>query len=99
MSSIGLAVLGAGYWGPNLVRTALATPALRLEWLCDLDEDRARAVLGRYTTGRATNSYEDVLNHPAVDAVSIATPATTHFHPARAALAAVQQPVALTHRN
>ena len=35
MSPIGLAVIGAGYWGPNLVRTALSTPALRLEWLCD----------------------------------------------------------------
>ena len=50
MSPIGLAVIGAGYWGPNLVRTALATPALQLEWLCDLDEERAQAVLGRYTT-------------------------------------------------
>jgi predicted dehydrogenase len=88
MSSIGLAVLGAGYWGPNLVRTALATPALRLEWLCDLDEDRARAVLGRYTTVRATNSYDDVLNDPAVDAVAVATPASTHFDLARAALEA-----------
>ena len=28
--SIGLAIVGAGYWGPNLVRTALATPAFQL---------------------------------------------------------------------
>src|SRR5438094_950286 len=35
VSPIGLAVIGAGYWGPNLVRTALATPALQLEWMCD----------------------------------------------------------------
>jgi hypothetical protein len=33
MSTTGLAVIGAGYWGPNLVRTALATPALELRWL------------------------------------------------------------------
>lgn len=88
MSSIGLAVLGAGYWGPNLVRTALATPALRLEWVCDLDEDRARKVLGRYTTVRATSSYEEVLSDPAVSAVAVATPAATHFDLARAALEA-----------
>ena len=37
MPEIGLAVVGAGYWGPNLVRTASATPAIRLQWLCDLD--------------------------------------------------------------
>jgi len=45
MSSIGLAVIGAGYWGPNIVRSSLATPELHLEWLCDLDLDRARRAL------------------------------------------------------
>ena len=55
MAPIGLGVIGAGYWGPNLVRAAVATPALQLEWLCDLDEQRARTVLGRYTTVKATH--------------------------------------------
>lgn len=101
MSPIGLAVIGAGYWGPNLVRTALATPAFQLEWLCDLDEQRARSVLGRYTTVRATTSYEDVLSDPAVTAVAVATPAATHFDLARAALEAgkhllVEKPLTLT---
>ena len=41
---IGLAIIGAGYWGPNLVRTAQATPAFRLDWLCDLRIERARSV-------------------------------------------------------
>ena len=85
---IGLAVVGAGYWGPNLVRTALATPTIRLEWLCDLDLDRARAVLGPCTTVRSTDSYEEVLADPAVSAVAVATPAATHFDLVRAALEA-----------
>jgi predicted dehydrogenase len=88
MSHIGFAVIGAGYWGPNLVRTAIATPALQLEWLCDLDEERAQAVLGRYTTVKATASYEQVLADPSVSAVAIATPAATHFDLVRAALEA-----------
>lgn len=88
MSSIGLAVIGAGYWGPNLVRTAIATPELQLEWLCDLDGERASAVLGRYTTVKVTTSYERVLADPAVSAVAIATPAATHFDLVRAALEA-----------
>jgi predicted dehydrogenase len=88
MSAIGLAVIGAGYWGPNLVRTAIGTPGLQLEWLCDLDEKRARAVLGRYTTIKATASYEEVLADSAVAAVAIATPAGTHFDLVRAALEA-----------
>lgn len=88
MNPTGLAVVGAGYWGPNLVRNAQATPALRLEWLCDLDEERARAVLGGYTTVRVTRSFETVLNDPAVGAVAVATPAATHFDLVRAALEA-----------
>jgi predicted dehydrogenase len=85
---IGLAVIGAGYWGPNLVRNAQATPSLQLEWLCDLDAERARTVLGRYSTVRTTTSYEEVLADPAVHAVAIATPAATHFDLVRAALEA-----------
>ena len=85
---IGLAIVGAGYWGPNLVRTALATPAFRLDWLCDLQVERARAVLGSYTTVQATSSYDSILADPKVAAVAIATPAATHFDLVRAALEA-----------
>jgi predicted dehydrogenase len=84
----GLAVVGAGYWGPNLVRTALATPAVRLRWLCDLDRERAQAVLGDQTTVRATSCYDKVLDDQEVAAVVIATPAGTHFELVSAALAA-----------
>jgi predicted dehydrogenase len=86
--TIGLAIIGAGYWGPNLVRTALATPAFRLDWLCDLQVERARAILGPYTSVRPTDSYDAVLSDPDVAAVAIATPAATHFDLVRSALEA-----------
>ncbi len=76
---VGLAVVGAGYWGPNLARNAQKTPAMRLEYLCDLDVDRARSVMGDYSTVRVVGSFEDVLADPAVDAVAFATPAATHY--------------------
>jgi predicted dehydrogenase len=79
MTSIGLAVVGAGYWGPNLVRSALATPELSLQWLCDLDVERARRILGPNSTVASTSSFEEVLADPDVAAVAIATPAATHF--------------------
>jgi predicted dehydrogenase len=88
MSPIGIAIIGAGYWGPNLVRSSLATPELRLEWLCDLDFQRAQAVLGSSSTIKPTSSYEEVLADPEVAAVAIATPAASHFDLVRAALEA-----------
>jgi predicted dehydrogenase len=95
----GLAVIGAGYWGPNLVRTAQLTEGVRLDYLCDLDVSRAKRVLGEYSTIRATNSLDEVLADPEVAAVAIATPAATHLSVARAALAAgkhvlVEKPLA-----
>jgi predicted dehydrogenase len=88
MPPIGLAVIGAGYWGPNLVRSALATPELDLKWLCDLDVERARRVLGPSSTVASTSSFEEVLADPAVTAIAVATPAGTHFDLVRSALEA-----------
>jgi predicted dehydrogenase len=83
-----MAVVGAGYWGPNLVRSALATPELELRWLCDLNLARAEQILGPRSMVRATSSFEEVLADPDVAAVAIATPAATHFDLASAALEA-----------
>jgi predicted dehydrogenase len=101
---IGIAVIGAGYWGPNLVRNAQATPGLHLQYLCDLDEARARQVLGAYSTVQVSTSLDQVLADPRVQAVAIATPAATHTDIALAALAAgkhvlVEKPLAATYAD
>lgn len=96
---LGLAVIGAGYWGPNLVRTAQLTDGVHLEYLCDLDINRARKVLGTYSTVRATASLDEVLADPNVAMVAVATPAATHLPVVRACLDAgkhvlVEKPLA-----
>lgn len=101
---LGVAVVGAGYWGPNLVRNFQSSPAFRLRWLCDLNADRARQVLGGYSTVQATSDYAAVLADPDVDAVAVATPAGTHLDVALAALRAgkhvlVEKPLAATYED
>lgn len=101
MQPLGTAVVGAGYWGPNLVRNLQATPRTRLRWVCDLDRDRAARVVGPYSTVAVTDRLDDLLDDPAVEAVAIATPAATHVEVALACLEAgkhvlVEKPLATT---
>ncbi|MET4159261.1 Gfo/Idh/MocA family oxidoreductase [Agromyces sp. PvR057] len=99
MERLGIAVIGAGYWGPNLVRNLRASDDWHLRAVCDLDLDRAARVVGPPGDVRVTASLDEVLADPAIDAVAIATPARTHHGLALAALAAgkhvlVEKPLA-----
>jgi predicted dehydrogenase len=101
---LGVAVIGAGYWGPNLVRNFQSSPAFRLRALCDLDIARARRVLGGYSTVTATTDYAQILADDAVHAVAIATPAATHRDLAFAALEAgkhvlIEKPLAASYED
>src|SRR3954453_6757862 len=78
MNPVDMAVVGAGYWGPNIIRNALALPATELRWVCDLDLLRARRVVGDQSAVRITADLDDVLADPRVEAVAIATPPSTH---------------------
>jgi len=96
---VGLAIIGAGYWGPNLVRNAATSEACDLRWVCDLDRSRAEHSVGRYSTIAVTDDVEDVLRDPLVRAVAVATPAHTHAEVALACLEAgkhvlVEKPLA-----
>jgi predicted dehydrogenase len=97
--SLGIAVVGAGYWGPNLVRNFRNSADWDLVAVCDLDEARARKVIGRRSTVDVETSLQRLLLRDDVDAVAVATPARTHSAIAMSALAAgkhvlVEKPIA-----
>jgi predicted dehydrogenase len=96
---LGIAVIGAGYWGPNLIRNISASDECELRYVCDLDLDRARRAVGRYSTINVTSDLYEVLDDPRIGAVAIATPAHTHAEVALACLEAgkhvlVEKPLA-----
>jgi predicted dehydrogenase len=85
---IKLAVVGYGYWGPNLVRNICDCARADLAAVCDASPERLAVAAGRYPAARMSTSFADVLSDPQVDAVAIATPVSTHFELAMAALKA-----------
>jgi predicted dehydrogenase len=96
---LNMAVLGLGYWGPNLIRNLYDLPQVASVWACDLRTDRLDAISRRFPATRLTTSAEAVLADPSVDAVLIATPIATHHGLGAAALEAgkhvfVEKPLA-----
>ncbi|MGH2856527.1 MAG: Gfo/Idh/MocA family protein, partial [Solirubrobacteraceae bacterium] len=95
----GVAVIGLGYWGPNLLRVLGDNLDAKVRWICDLDSERLARYRRRHTGARVTTRVQRVLADPNVDAVVIATPVHTHFDLASRALAAgkhvfVEKPLA-----
>ena len=89
--AIRLAVVGLGYWGPNLVRVLADRADVEVRWLCDQDPARIDQLRRRYPAARGTTDLDDVLADPAVDAVVLATPVFTHFELGRRCLEAGKQ--------
>ncbi|MBF0285921.1 MAG: Gfo/Idh/MocA family oxidoreductase [Magnetococcales bacterium] len=93
-----VAVVGAGYWGRNLVRNFHALGALRM--VCDADPEALRLILTGYPDVEGALHFEEVLTEPDIAAVAIATPATAHGSMVRQALLAgkdvyVEKPLCL----
>jgi predicted dehydrogenase len=96
---IGAAVVGCGYWGPNLARNLAEAPEFRLCSLCDRDRETVRALGRAHPRARTTGDFEEVLRDDDVEAVVIATPPRTHHPLAKRALEAgkhvlVEKPLA-----
>ena len=81
-----IAVVGLGYWGPNLARNF--DDLASLTWLCDSSEEVRERFAGRYPQARVTGDLDELLADPELEAVVIATPVPTHYPLAKRALAA-----------
>src|SRR3954451_22188663 len=82
------AVVGLGYWGPNLVRNLYEVPGVDLVAVCDLRMDSLEAIGRRYPSARLVSDYNEILADDSIDAVAIATPVSTHHPLAMAPLCA-----------
>lgn len=96
---IRIAVLGAGHWGPNLIRNFHNHQASEVAWVIDRDPQRLALTQSRYPDVSVSADAEAAFADPSVDAVVISTPTVTHYDLASAALRAgkhvlVEKPIA-----
>ncbi len=93
-----IGVIGAGYWGKNLVRNFHSLGVLSI--VCDTRDAVLEDFSRSYPEVQQTGSLDEVLDDPSIQAVAIATPAETHYSFVERALSAgkhvfVEKPLAL----
>ncbi len=98
---IGIGIIGYGYWGPNLVRNFHEVRDAKVVAVADLREVRLEKLRRQYPAVKTVTDPQDLFRDPAVDAVAIATPVSTHFELALEALKAgkhvlVEKPMTAT---
>jgi len=81
-------LVGYGYWGPNILRNYMELSEATVKWVCDRDPGKLAKAKTRYPAVTTTDDYFDILRDEDVDAVLIATPISTHFGLAIAAVEA-----------
>ena len=94
-----MGVIGAGYWGPNIVRNLYDAPGAEAVAVADLSQERLDAISKRFPSLRVTTDYREVIGDPTIDAICIVTPVGTHRKFAEEAFAAgkhvfVEKPLA-----
>ena len=94
-------VIGAGYWGPNIVRNLHEAPGAEAVAVADLSPDRLDAIRKRFPAVHVTTDYRELVDDPSIDAICIVTPVNTHRKLAEEAFAAgkhvfVEKPLAKT---
>jgi predicted dehydrogenase len=99
MRKVRIAVVGAGQWGRNHVRTVASLPDAELTAVCDLSDERREAMGRQYPGVLVTADLDEALE--TADGVVVATPVIAHADVARAAMARglpvlIEKPMALT---
>ena len=82
-----IGIIGCGHWGPNFIRNFGQLNQAEVKTICDLDEAKLKHLSASYPEIKTEGDYQRILDDREIDAVVIATPSSTHYDIAKAALA------------
>ena len=85
---LSVAVIGCGYWGPNLIRNFNALSECEVTVVCDTDTNRLTHMKKLYPHLETTTDVDEIFRDENIDAVAIATPVSTHYELAKKSMLA-----------
>jgi len=96
---VNIAVIGCGYWGPNLIRNFNSLSDCKVKMVCDVKADRLGHIKNLYPEVKTTSKFDDIISDKEIDAIAIATPVCFHYSVAKKSLQAskhtfVEKPMA-----
>ena len=101
IDDVRLAVVGLGYWGPNLVRCATDVEGAAVKAICDRSPEALAKLARRYPGVGGTPDLDRLLEDPEIDGILLATPVSTHYELGKRCLLAgkhvlIEKPLAST---
>ncbi len=84
--TITLAQIGCGYWGPNVLRNFSSQQGCWVKFVAEINPERQAYVRANFPRSEVVDCLDAILNDPDLDAVVIATPASSHYGLAKKAL-------------
>lgn len=86
---IRVALIGYGYWGPNVAKQLYNNPEIDFAYICDKKKDRLEKAKSIYVNAvKYTESYDDIISDDSIQAVALAVETSAHYTLAKKALEA-----------
>ncbi len=77
---LNFALIGYGYWGPNVARNLYKNKQINFKYICDLKQDRLDLAKDLYANDVLyTKNFDDVISDKSIDAVCLAVETSSHF--------------------
>lgn len=86
MEDLSAAVIGLGYWGPNVLRNIIDVDVFRNIYCYDIDKSKLDKNKKRFPSIKLAADYNDILNDNDINCIFICTPPTTHYELTKDAL-------------
>lgn len=81
---LNFALIGYGYWGPNVARNLYKNKNINFKYICDLKQERLDLAKDLYANDlQYTRSFEDILSDASIDAVCLAVETSAHYELAK----------------